>query len=360
MTRTLADVRLAEVLRTARLHNASDIHLAPGKPAVYRVDGELEEQSGLEIGAEELRILTEILLTSADQAILAEKGDVTVSLTDPDLGTFRVHVFRAGSTARLAIRLLARDIPQLEDLHLPRTVGSFVERRSGLVLITGPTGSGKSTVLAALVDRINRTGAKHVITIEDPIEYVHLPAKSLVSQRAVPQDVSNFAAAVYSALRSDPDVLLIGELRDPQTMRAALTAAETGHLVLATLHTIGAPQTIDRIVSAFPADGQQHVRSQLAQTLAGVVCLRLIPRATGQGRIAAAEILYVNEAVRALIRDGKTYQIRNALSTGRQCGMQTLEMHLCELMSRGEITREAALAVSVYPDDLQSTGFSRH
>lgn len=357
MSVSFADVRLPEVLRAARHQNASDVHLAPGRPVVYRVDGVLEEQSGLEVGAEELQLLTEALLTSADRETLGKKGDVTISFADPDHGTFRLHAFRVGSTARLAIRLLARDVPHFEDLNLPRSVGSFVERRSGLVLITGPTGSGKSTVLAALVDRINRTDARHVITIEDPIEYVHRPGKSVISQRAVPQDVPDFSTAVYGALRSDPDVLLIGELRDPQTISAALTAAETGHLVLATLHTADASQTVDRIISAFTADGQQQVRSQLAQTLAGVVCLRLIPRAVGQGRVAAAEVLCVNEAVRALIRDGKTHHIRNALTTGRQCGMQTLEMHLSELISRGEITHDAARSATDRPDDVQSTAF---
>lgn len=360
MSVTFADVRLPEVLRGARLQNASDVHLAPGLPVVYRVDGVLEQQSGLQIEADELHSLAETLLTSADRETLAKKGDVTVSFADPVQGTFRIHAFRVGSTLRLAIRLLARDVPHFEDIQLPHTVASFVDRRSGLVLITGPTGSGKTTVLAALVDLINRTSSKHVITIEDPIEYVHRSDKSVISQRAVPVDVPDFSTAVYGALRSDPDVLLIGELRDPETIRAALTAAETGHLVLATLHTADASQTVDRIVSAFAADGQQQVRSQLAQTLAGVVCLRLISRARATGRIAAAEVLCANEAVRALIRDGKTHHLRNALTTGRQCGMQTLEMHLSELISRGEITHEAARSATDRPDDIQSTVFPRH
>lgn len=357
MSVTLADVRLPEILRWARLQNASDVHLAAGRRAVYRIDGTLQEQSGFELGADELVHLTQTLLNSNERDVLKRKGDITVSLSDPELGTFRIHAYRTGCSANLAIRLLAQQIPLWSELKLPHVVTSFVERHSGLVLVTGPTGSGKSTVLAALLDRINRTSARHIITIEDPIEYVHRSDRSLISQRAVPLDVPDFASAVYGALRSDPDVLLIGELRDSVTIQAALTAAETGHLVLATLHTSDAPQTVDRVISAFEAQAQQQIRSQLAQTLSGVVCLRLIPRTTGGGRVAAAEVLCVNEAVRTLIRDGKTHHLRNVLTTGRQCGMQTLESHLSELIYQNEITYDAARSATDRPGDLQSAQF---
>lgn len=353
MTATLAPVRLNEVLRLARFRNASDVHLCAGAAPVLRVDGALETQPTLAAQAEEIDAVAASLLPRAAMAVLEEKGDVTVTQHVEDGGTIRVHAYRSSGGTCLAIRLLAPGVPSLESLHLPAVLTTFVEKPHGLVIFTGPTGSGKSTALAALLDRINRTQARHVVTIEDPIEYEHVSNRSLIHQREVGRDVQTFADAIYGALRSDPDVILVGEMRDPKTMLAALTAAETGHLVLTTLHTGDSAQTVDRIVGVFEGDRQEQVRLQLAQTLVGVVCMRLVPRASGQGRRCAVEVLVANDAVRNVIRDGKTHQIRNVISTSRQSGMQTLEAHLSDLIARREITLEAARLVTDRADELR-------
>lgn len=353
MTATLAPVRLSEVLRVARLRNASDVHLCAGMPPVLRVDGALEPQSTLVPAAEEVSAVTASLLDTPSLALLERSGDATVTRSLDDMGTIRVHAYRTSHGTSLAIRLLAPAVPSLESLHLPAAVATFAEKPHGLVIFAGPTGSGKSTSLAAIVDRINRTSARHIITIEDPIEYRHQADRSIINQREIRRDVPTFADAIYGALRCDPDVLLVGEMRDPQTMHAALNAAETGHLVLTTLHTGDAPQTVDRIVGVFEGDRQEQIRIQLAQTLLGVVCMRLVPRAGGQGRRCAAEVLVATDAVRNLIRDGKTHQLRNVISTSRQGGMQTLEAHLSDLVARREVTLEIARAVTDRPDDVR-------
>jgi twitching motility protein PilT len=286
---------------------------------------------------------------------LESTGDVSVTYRDSALGSIRVHAYRTADGIALAMRLLATDVPNLEGLHLPGVVSTFAERSAGLVLLAGPTGSGKSTALAALVDRINRMHHKHIIAIEDPIEYRHPSNKSIVTQREVGTNVPSFADAIYGALRCDPDVIVIGEMRDPATMHAALTAAETGHLVFATLHTADAPQTVDRIIGVFAGEMQEQIRVQLAQTLIGVVCMRLVPRTAGQGRRCATEVLIATEAVRNVIRDGKTHQLRNIMSTSRQTGMQTLEAHLSDLIARREITLETAKAVTERSGDLRTS-----
>jgi twitching motility protein PilT len=355
MTGALAGIRLAETLHVARLRNASDIHLAPGAAPVLRVDGALEPQSSVALTAEELEALSSALLDERARAVLDARGDVTVSYNEPGMAAGRIHAYRTASGITLAIRLLRVDIPPLESLHLPAVTAQFVQHSQGLIIFAGPTGSGKSTALAAIVDCINRTQSKHIVTIEDPIEYRHPSAKSVVTQREIGTDVESYAAAIYGALRSDPDVILIGELREADTMHAALTAAETGHLVLTTLHTGDAPQTIDRIVGAFAGPRQDQIRIQLAQTLIAVVCVRLVPRLTAQGRRIAAEVMIVNDAVRTLIRDAKSHQLRNVISTSRPIGMQTLEMHLSELIERREVSLESARAVCGHPGDVRCT-----
>jgi twitching motility protein PilT len=302
----------------------------------------------------ELEAVASTLLNERARAIFEANGDVTVSYDSQEIGAVRIHAYRTARGITLAIRLLCKDIPSLESLHLPAAVEEFAQRSQGLVIFAGPTGSGKSTALAAIVDRINRSQSKHVVTIEDPIEYRHECGKSIVTQREIGTDVESYEAAIFGALRSDPDVILVGELREPETMHAALTAAETGHLVLTTLHTGDAPQTIDRIVGAFGGGLQEQMRIQLAQTLIGVVCLRLLPRLSAQGRRAAAEVMVVNDAVRSLIRDAKSHQLRNVIATNRTIGMQTLEMHLSELVSRREIPIEAARASCGHPSDIRS------
>jgi twitching motility protein PilT len=309
---------------------------------VLRVDGTLETQETIAISARELNEMSAALLDEAAQRRFAATGDVTVTHRDAGAGRVRVHAFRTGRGPALAMRLLANQIPDLDALGLPAITGTFCERSHGLVLLAGPTGSGKSTAAAALLDRINRTQTKHIVTIEDPIEYEHEAMRSLISQREVGRDAPSFSDALYGTLRCDPDVILVGEMRDAATMLAALTAAETGHLVLATLHTGDAPQTVDRIIGAFDGAMQDQIRTQLAQTLLSAVCLRLLPRAAGAGRVCAAEIMVATGAVRNLIREGRTHQLRNTIASGRQFGMQTLESHLSELVSRREIAPEAA------------------
>jgi twitching motility protein PilT len=254
---------------------------------------------------------------------------------------------------RVVVRLLAQAVPQLADLGLPPTIASFAQAPLGLVLFTGPTGSGKTTALAALIDRINREGERNIVTVEDPIEYVHTPIRSIVTQCEIGRDVADFARALRGVLRADPDVILIGEMRDRETIAAALTAAETGHLVFATLHTNDTAQTIDRIIDAFPSEAQAQIRAQLAAVLLATVGLRLVPRSRGSGRRAAAELLVATDAVRNLIREGKTHQLRNAIVTGRGAGMQTLEAHLSELVARREIALDAARSVTNRPHDVR-------
>ena len=352
MTAALAPVRLSEVLSIARVRNASDVHLRDGVPPVLRVDGTLEVQSTLVPGIDELRAVTSSLLDAAALDKLERTGDATVTRDFGEHGPIRVHAYRALSGTSLAIRLLAQGVPSLDSLALPPAVAAFVDRPHGLVIFAGPTGSGKSTALAALIDRMNRTKSRHVVTIEDPIEYRHQTNHCLNKQREIGRDVPTFAQAIYGALRCDPDVILVGEMRDPQTVHAALNAAETGHLVLTTLHTGDAPQTVDRIVGIFEGDTQDQIRLQLAQTLIGVVCMRLIRRASGPGRRPAVEVLVANDAVRNLIRDGKTHQLRNIIATGRQSGMQTLEAHLSDLVGQREISLDAARAVTDRPDEV--------
>ena len=351
----LGALHLHELLRLARSSNASDLHIAAGEAPTLRIDGtliRLDAQTHLDEYI--LSHCIDELLDDKARRTLRERGDADTALRDEELGAFRVHAFRSLGRLCLAIRLLARQIPSLDRILPSALLTSFTERQAGLVLFVGPTGSGKTTSLAALVDRINRTAHKHILTIEDPVEYAHRSIRSIVSHRELGSDVADYAGAVRSCLRSDPDVILIGELRDAATMAAALSAAETGHLVLSTLHTADAPQTIDRIVDSFGGGSQNEIRAQLAQTLAGVVSVRLVPRAAGRGRLAAVEILTATDAVRALIRDGKTHQLRNAMQTGRASGMQTLETHLSELVLRREITLEAAKAATDRPGDIRA------
>lgn len=346
MTALLAHVRLRELMRAARLQNASDVHVCAGLRPALRIDGVLELQQMPDTTPEELLAMSSALLDEDAIATLHGLGDVTVTRPDGEGGSVRVHAYREAGGISLAIRLLAAGVPSLESLQMPAIVGSFLERPQGLVIFAGPTGSGKSTALAALVDRINRTQARHVLTIEDPVEYRHRSDRSIITQRELGRDVRTYADALRGALRSDPDVILIGEMRDSLTMHAALTAAETGHLVFTTLHTGDAAQTIDRIVGAFTGPHREQARMQLAQTLVAVVCTRLLPRANARGRRSAVEVLVATDAVRALIRDGKTHQLRNAISTGRSAGMQTLESHLAELVAHREVSPESAKLAS--------------
>lgn len=355
----LGTLRLWELLCEARERDASDLHLAAGETPSLRIDGTLVRMDASTLHEDDLAHFAGELLDEKALRLLRDRGDADAAAFSKELGSFRIHAFHSFGRVRLAIRFLARHIPTLEHAGLPSVLARLAEKQAGLLLFVGPAGSGKTTSLAALIDHVNRTADRHIVTVEDPVEYEHKPIRSIISHREVGGDVSDYAAAVRSCLRADPDVILIGELRDATSMAAALTAAETGHLVLSTLHTGNAAQTIDRIVDAFGANAQGETRAQLAQTLIGVASQRLIPRASGRGRRAAVEILVATDAVRTLIRDGKTHQLRNAIQTGASAGMQTLETHLSELVVRREVTLEAASAVTDRPGDIRTiTGSS--
>lgn len=339
-------VRLTDALHVARSRNASDIHLNPKDPPAIRVDGCLEHLNGPAMEREELYAIAAALFDKRQVDKVNAGVDVSTTHIDDVLGVIRVHAFRVEGGIAIALRLLQKSVPSLESLHLPAIVASLCDRERGLILFAGPTGSGKSTSLAASIDRINSSSSRHIITIEDPIEYRHSSKRSVVVQRQIGDDAVSFSQALIGALRADPDIIVVGEMRDESTIQAALTAAETGHLVLASIHTGDAAQTIDRIVDAFSGSAQSQIRTQLSQALLAIISQRLVRRASAHGRRAVAEIVVATDAVRNIIREARTHQLRNVILTGRHLGMQTLENHLNELVARREITREAALAVT--------------
>ena len=345
-------MRVEEIVRAARERGASDVHIAAKRGTVLRIDGRLVRRGEDEIGPAELQIFLQTHLDERAQAQLAERGHCDVALHDGTLGAVRLHAFRAGGGLRCAVRLFPSTVPRIEEFDLPACIEQLALRKNGLILVVGPTGSGKTTLLAAMIGALNRSHHRHVVTLEDPIEYVHIDDRCVIAQCEIGTDAADLAEAIRAILRADPDVIVIGELRDPEAMRSALGSAETGHLVLASLHTVDAPGALERLIDAFPVDGREQIRIQVAQTLAAVIALRLVPRARGKGRRAAAEILIATDAVRNLIREGKTHQLRSMMQTGRSSGMQTLEMHLAALVERGEITAEAALAAAERVGDL--------
>ena len=345
---------LFEVLRAARQERASDVHVVAGEPVAVRIDGRISRKGERLVTATEVADLVQRVLDRAAIDRLNSVGTADAAFHDDMFGPVRLHGFREKRGVRLALRLLATQVPTLEQLRLPQVIADFGERRTGLVLFTGPTGSGKSTAQAALIDRIKNTHDYHVVTLEDPVEYYFESGRSIVSQCEVGKDVTSFAEGLRGILRADPDVILVGEMRDRETMRAALEAAETGHLVLGTLHTSNAEQSCDRLISAFPAEEQEGIRTQFAQVLVGIVGLRLIPLKTGVGRRAAAEIMIANEAIRSQIREKKTHQMRNTIAGSANVGMQTLEKSLLDLVREGAITMESAIAATDRPQELQA------
>ena len=355
MNDSFSEIRFNDLIHVAEARAASDIHLIPGSRPSIRVDGALQFVDGPIVTAEETLHLVRRLLDESTLAMLNDLGDATSTWGGFERTVMRVHAFRAQGATTLSMRLLPRTVPSLDSLHLPTTVSALAQKQRGLILFTGPTGSGKSTSMAALLAEINRNQACRIVTIEDPIEYRHASDRSTIVQREVGRDVRSFADAVIGALRADPDVVMIGEMRDAATIRSAMTAAETGHLVLATLHTGDAVQTVDRIVDAFSGSEQAQIRAQLASALVAVVCQRLLPRSSGNGRRVAAEVLVATDAVRATIREGRTHQLRNLIITGRQSGMQTLEHHLSDLLSQRIIDGAVAYAASERQNELRES-----
>ncbi|MDQ1463411.1 MAG: twitching motility protein PilT [Actinomycetota bacterium] len=333
-------------------HKGSDLLLTAGVPPLLRVDGDLRQMPDQPaLSPEDTERLFLGMLTRRQTEEFAARKEIDFSFTWRDQARFRANGFRQRGSVAAALRMIPYQLPNFDDLRLPGTVRALTDLPQGLVLVTGPTGSGKSTTLAAMIDKINGSRACHILTIEDPIEYVHLHKVAAVNQREVGEDTDSFAQGLRSALREDPDVLLIGEMRDLETIQTALTIAETGHLVFATLHTNDTAQAVDRIVDVFPGDQQAQIRVQLANALAGIVYQRLLPR-IGGGRVAAYEVMLATSAVRNLIREGKTRQLRNTVATSSREGMQTLEAALSELVSEGLVSYESAAAVSLHAHEL--------
>ncbi|HEY7876514.1 MAG TPA: PilT/PilU family type 4a pilus ATPase [Actinomycetota bacterium] len=335
---------LAEFLVAVIEKGASDLHLTGGIPPMIRVHGELEPIEGYrKLLPQDLQEMIYGFLTQKQREIFEEKLELDLSYSLPGRARFRVNIFQQRDALGAVMRLIPYEIKTLDSLGLPTAVKEFANLRRGLVLVTGITGSGKSTTLAGLVDIINETRAEHIMTVEDPIEFLHRHKRSVVNQREVGTDTHAFATALKHVLRQDPDVILVGEMRDLETISTALTAAETGHLVFGTLHTQDAPQSVDRVIDVFPPHQQQQIRVQLAGTLAGVVSQQLLPTADKKGRAVAAEILVATPAVRNLVREGKTHQIYTSMQAGGKFGMQVMDQHLSELVKAGTVSYEMAL-----------------
>ena len=337
------NLQLTAALQEVVLQGASDLHLTVNSPPMLRINGSLRPIGSTEPWSDEKVVSALVSLLSGEQKETFDRElelDFAYTLSTGE--RFRVNLYQQRGSMGGAFRIIPTDLKQLRALGVPESVGNFAALPRGLVLVTGPTGSGKSTTLAALIDLVNSTRADHIVTVEDPIEFLHHHKKSIINQREVGADTHSFAAALKHVLRQDPNVILIGELRDLETISVALTAAETGHLVFATLHTQNAPQTIDRVIDVFPPHQQGQVRAQLAATLQGVICQSLIKRADGKGRVVATEILVTTSAISNLIREGKTYQILSMMQAGRAQGMHTMDQHLADLVKSGTITFEAA------------------
>jgi len=331
----------------------TDIHIVAGAPPMFRIDGELLPAEGHgSLSADDIERVLETMLPESLQTTFLDHGQVDFSFSWLDATRFRGNAFRQQGNVSLALRAIPSQIPTMEDLLLPPVLSQLCDRRQGLVLMTGPTGSGKSTTQAAMIGHINATQRRHILSLEDPIEYVHHHDRSIISQREVGTDTDSFQTGLRAALREDPDVVLVGEMRDPESIATTLTVAETGHLVFATLHTNDTSTALDRIIDVFPPERQAQIRVQLAASLTAVVAQRLVPRVDG-GRIAAFEILLNDQGIRSLIREGKTHQIRNVIAQNVRTGMQTLEQSLSILVAHGLITYEQALERAVLPKEVR-------
>ncbi|HEX3014939.1 MAG TPA: type IV pilus twitching motility protein PilT [Desulfobacteria bacterium] len=348
---------IENILKMAFEKKSSDIHLAVVSPPAFRVNGELIPANSPPLTAEDTKNLAYAMMSEDIKHKFEAHGEADFSYSLPSVGRFRVNVFRQRGSVGLVIRLIPFNVPAFESLRLPPVILELAKLPKGMVLVTGPTGSGKSTTLASMIDYINNNRRAHIITLEDPIEYLHRHKKSIVNQRELGIDTQSFSAALRAVLRQDPDVILVGELRDLETISTALTAAETGHLVFSTLHTNDATQTVDRVIDVFPANQQQQIRVLLAAVLQGVIAQQLLPKADGTGRVAAIEVLVATAAIRNLIREGKTHQIYTAIQTGAKYGMQTMDKALIDLYNSGLITYEEAEQKMVDPEALKKSSF---
>lgn len=353
-TETGSSIDFAEVLMEVVRSGASDLHITAGTPPMVRIRGGLVAIDGYpSLTPVQTRELVYGILNNDQRQRLEENLQLDFAYSVPGLARFRINCYMQRNAMAAAFRLIPSEIKTLDELKLPKVLSSFVNKPRGLVLVTGPTGSGKSTSLAAVIDEINATRSDHILTIEDPIEFLHRHQSCIVNQREIGADCESFALGLKAALRQDPDIILVGEMRDLETIGTALTAAETGHLVFGTLHTQDTSSTVDRIVDVFPGGQQDQVRVQLAMALEGVVTQQLLPTSDGMGRVAACEVMITTPAVRNLIREGKTHQLYSMLQTGGAHGMQTMDAALAELVSRNVITRALAESRSSHPAELK-------
>ncbi len=343
-----------DLLRLMVAKGASDLHFKVPSPPILRLDGRMTQlEEAPPMSAEAIRAVFEYMTNEEQRQIFYRDRELDLAYSISGLARFRVNAFWQRGTISLAIRMVPLQVATIDDMGLPQVCKSLALRPRGLILVTGPSGSGKSTTLAAMIDHLNENEAAHVITIEDPIEFLYRDKRCAIAQRELGADTHGFAEALRHVLRQDPDVILVGEMRDLETTEAALRAAETGHLVLSTLHTTTAAQTVERIIDIFPANQQSQVRAQLGLTLEGVLCQQLLPRAAGRGRVAAVEVMTVTPGIRNLIREGKTHQIPGMIQIGSQQGMQTLDQALSALVRQGLVNLEDAIMRCQIPDDLR-------
>ena len=332
-----------QLLAIAKEKKATDVHVTVGLPPRVRINGELVDLDYPKLSPEDCEKLILDIMDDRQQNMFKDRGELDFSFSVPNIGRYRVNVFRQRGSVACAMRIVGTKIPTPESLGVPKSVVDLYAKKRGLVLVTGPTGSGKSTTLASLIDRINDERNAHIITLEDPIEYLHTHRKAMINQREIGLDTHSYADALRAALREDPDVILVGEMRDLETISTAITAAETGHLVLSTLHTIGAAATIDRVIDVFPPHQQQQIRIQLAVVLEAVISQQLIPTADKRGRVAAFEVMHGTIPIKNLIREAKTYQISSVLQTSRKEGMISMDDALLDLYNKGIIDKENAV-----------------
>lgn len=345
---------IEEILKIAKDAGASDVHITVGIPPKMRVNGNLITMNMPKLQSSDTLEIVLSIMTEAQRERFEERGEFDMSYSLANVGRYRVNAYKQRGSAAIAFRLVGTNVPSPEVLGVPEAVIDLYQRKRGLILVTGPTGSGKSTTLAAIIDKVNNNRDAHIITLEDPIEYLHQHKMGMVNQREIGMDTESYASALRAALREDPDVILVGEMRDFETISVAITAAETGHLVLSTLHTIGAASTVDRIIDVFPPHQQQQIRVQLANVLEAVISQQLIPTADGKGRKAAFEVMLANHAVRNLIREGKSHQLMSTMQTNRKLGMITMDEAILQLYFDGKIDRELAIQFAQDPDGMEN------
>jgi twitching motility protein PilT len=352
-TRSLEETHIDDLLRMVVEKGGSDLHLCVGVPPIIRIDGQLTPAPFDRITPQESQRMVYDILTDEQIQRFESTLELDCSYSLARVSRFRVNVYKDKGTIASAFRVIPQRIPTLEELNLPRVLADMTRKHRGLILVTGPTGSGKSTTLAAMINQINQERSAHIITIEDPIEYLHNHGRSIINQRELGGDTKAFLNALRASLREDPDVILVGEMRDLETISMAVTAAETGHLVFGTLHTNNAAQTVDRMVDVFPPGQQEQIRFQLSNNLEAVMCQQLIPKATGPGRICAMEIMIATPAIRNLVREAKAHQITSSIQTSANIGMQTMDQSLRDHYASGNISLEEALSRAMQPDELR-------